>query len=144
MVQIPRDKDCWLPSALTSTIASNQSFCPSQLIVKKNTHSSEAGGLTPKPETSENSWELQGTLIDKSSSKILHTYTETNIHPRANKFQSKTYHANFGQLKDRLPKAITNPQTPKTHYWTLHCTPDRRDTAPPTKTPMQAPLTRKP
>ena len=32
----------------------------------------------------------------------------------------------------------------KTHYWTLPCTPERRDPAPSTRTPMQAPLTRKP
>ena len=32
---------------------------------------------------------------------------------------------------------------PKTHYWTYHCTPERRVTAPPTRTQMQAPLTRK-
>ena len=32
-------------------------------------------------------------LIDKSSSKSLHTYTEIKLHPRANKFQSKTYQA---------------------------------------------------
>ena len=32
----------------------------------------------------------------------------------------------------------------KTHYWTLHCTLERRDPAPPTRTPTQASLTRKP
>ena len=32
--------------------------------------------------------------MDKSSSKSLRTYTETKHHPRANKFQSKTYHTN--------------------------------------------------
>ena len=32
----------------------------------------------------------------------------------------------------------------KTHYWTLHCTPERRNPAPPTRTPMQASLSRKP
>jgi len=58
MVQIPRDRDCWLPSALTSTIVSNQSFCPYQLIVKKNTDFSEAGSVTPKLE---NIRELLGT-----------------------------------------------------------------------------------
>ena len=31
----------------------------------------------------------------------------------------------------------------KTHYWTLHCTPERRDPAPPTRTLTQASLTRK-
>ena len=33
---------------------------------------------------------------------------------------------------------------PKTHYWTYHCTRERRDSAPPTRTQIQAPLTRKP
>ena len=32
----------------------------------------------------------------------------------------------------------------KTHYWTLHCTPERGDPAPPPRTQTQAPLTRKP
>ena len=32
----------------------------------------------------------------------------------------------------------------KTHYWTLPCTPERRDPAPPTRTLTQASLTRKP
>ena len=32
----------------------------------------------------------------------------------------------------------------KTHYWTLHCTPERRDPAPSTRTLTQASLTRKP
>ena len=32
----------------------------------------------------------------------------------------------------------------KTHYWTLHCTLERRNPAPPTRTPTQASLTRKP
>ena len=32
----------------------------------------------------------------------------------------------------------------KSHYWTLHCTPERRDPPPPTRTPLQTSLTRKP
>ena len=32
----------------------------------------------------------------------------------------------------------------KTHYWTLHCTLQRRHPVPPTRTPTQASLTRKP
>ena len=32
----------------------------------------------------------------------------------------------------------------KTHYWTPHCTPERRNPAPPTRTQTQASLTRKP
>jgi len=31
-----------------------------------------------------------------------------------------------------------------TDYWTLHCTPERRNPAPPTRTPTQAALTKKP
>ena len=33
-------------------------------------------------------------LIDKSSRKSLHTYPETKLHPRANKFQRKIHHTN--------------------------------------------------
>ena len=32
----------------------------------------------------------------------------------------------------------------RTHYWTLHCTSERRNPAPPTRTPTQASLARKP
>ena len=32
----------------------------------------------------------------------------------------------------------------KTHYWTIHCPPERRGPSPHTRTPMQASLTRKP
>ena len=32
----------------------------------------------------------------------------------------------------------------KTHYWTCHCTPERRDPSPPTRTSTQASPTRKP
>ena len=42
-------------------------------------------------------------------------------------------------------KVKPNPQTHlKTHYWTLHCTPERRNPASPTRTTMQASLTSKP
>jgi len=43
-----------------------------------------------------------------------------------------------------FPKCSPQPRAPKTHYWTLLCTLERRDPAPPTRTQMQAPLTRKP
>ena len=62
----------------------------------------EAGDLSPKTRTPENSW-LQGTLSNKRSSKSLHTYTETNHHPRYNKFQSKTYHANSPATQEHSP-----------------------------------------
>ena len=101
--------------------------------------------------TPKNSW-LQGMLIDKRSSKSLHTYTETKHHPRANKFQSKTYHTNSPATQKHspelqytgCPKSHQTHRHLKTHYWTLHCTPERRNPAPPTRTPMQASLTRKP
>ena len=38
------------------------------------------------------------------SSKSLHNYTETNHHPRANKFQSKTYHANSPAMQQHTPE----------------------------------------
>ena len=38
------------------------------------------------------------------SSKCLHTYTETKHHPRANKFQSKTYHANSPATQELTPE----------------------------------------
>ena len=101
--------------------------------------------------TPENSW-LQGPLIDKSSSKSLHTYTETKLHPRANKFQSKTYHTHSPATQEHSPE-LQYTGCPKslqihwhviTHYWTLHCTPERRNPVPLTRTLTQASLTRKP
>ena len=97
------------------------------------------------------SW-LQGTLINKSSSKSLHTYTETNHHPRAKKFQSKTNHANSSATQEHSPELQYTgfPKSHQTHRhlktcdWALHCTPERRNPAPPTRTPTQASLTRKP
>ena len=44
----------------------------------------------------------------------------------------------------RQPKSPQNHRHPITHYWTFHCTPERRNTAPPTRTPTQnTSLTRK-
>ena len=42
------------------------------------------------------------------------------------------------------PKSHLTHRHLKTHYWTLHCTPERRNPAQPTRTPTQASLTRKP
>ena len=53
--------------------------------------------------TSESSW-LQGTLINKSSPKSLHTYTETKLHPRANKIQYKTHHTNSPAKQEHNPE----------------------------------------
>ena len=41
------------------------------------------------------------------------------------------------------PKSQQTHRHLKTHYWTLHCIPERRNPAPPTRTPTQASLTRK-
>ena len=46
--------------------------------------------------------------------------------------------------KIQVAKGTPDPQTPQIHYWTLDCTPERRDPAPPNRTPTQAWLTRKP
>ena len=42
------------------------------------------------------------------------------------------------------PKLFQNHWHLITHYWTLHCTPERRNPALPTRTPTQASLTKKP
>ena len=41
------------------------------------------------------------------------------------------------------PKSHQTHRHLKTHYWTLHCTPERRNPAPPTRTLTQTSLTRK-
>ena len=99
----------------------------------------------------ENSW-IWGTLFNKSSSKGLHTHTETKPHPMANKFQSKTYEANSPTTQEHNPehkntggqKSHQTHRHLNTHYWTLHCTPERRDPVPPIRTPTQASPTTKP
>ena len=55
------------------------------------------------------------------SSKSLHTYTETNHHPRANKFQSKTYHTNSPARKEHSPER--HHQAAKSH--TKHIDPSQ-------------------
>ena len=61
--------------------------------------------------TPENSYS-QGTLIDKSSSKSLHIYTETKFHPRANNFHSKTCQANSPTKQEHNPE---HKNTAKSH-----------------------------
>ena len=100
---------------------------------------------------------LQGTpdsrnIHSQELIKCLHTDTETKHHTRTNKFQGKTYQANSLATKEHSPELQDTgcPKSPQnyrhliTHYWTFHCTPERRNTAPPTRTPTQASLTRKP
>ena len=40
--------------------------------------------------------------------------------------------------------AAQTHRQPKTHYWTFHCTPEKRDPGPSTRTQIKAPPTRKP
>ena len=97
-------------------------------------------------------WGAIAFSIAAAASKSPHTYTETKLHPRANKFRSKTYRATSPVKQEHNPehkntggqKSHQTHRHLKTHYWTLHCTPERRDPAPPTRTPMQASLTWKP
>ena len=46
-------------------------------------------------------------------------------------------------IKIQATKSHTKPRHLKTHYWTLHCTPERRYPAPPTRTLMKDSLPRK-
>ena len=93
-----------------------------------------------------------GNINRQELIKHLHTYTETNLYPRANKFQSKTYNANSPATQEHrpklqyigCPKSLQTHTHPKTHYWTLHCTPEIRNPASPTRTLTQASLMRKP
>ena len=103
------------------------------------------------------SWEHQRTPDSREHYwqeliKCLHTYTETKHYPRAKKFQSKAYHANSPATQEHnpelqytgCPKLLQNHWYLITYYWTLHCTPERRNPAPTTRTLTQASLTYKP
>ena len=46
--------------------------------------------------------------------KHFYTYTETKHHPRANKFQSKTYHANSSAIQENSPE-LQYTGCPKSH-----------------------------
>ena len=108
------------------------------------------GGLSSNRE---NTSELltPGNINQQELIKHLHTYTEAKHHPRANKFQSKTYHENSPATQEHsselqyagCPKSLQTHWHLITHYWTLHCTPERRNPAPSTRTPTQASLTGK-
>ena len=69
---------------------------------KNKTESQRQEAWIQNLRTPENSW-LQGTLINKSSSKSLHTYTETKLQLR-DKFQSKTYQANSPTMQEYNPE----------------------------------------
>ena len=57
-------------------------------------------------QNTENTRELltPGNINRQELIKRLHTYAETKHHPRANKFQSKTYHANYPATQEHSPE----------------------------------------
>ena len=59
------------------------------------------------------------------------------------KFSSKQEHSPEFQYTG-CPKSLQTHWHLIAYYWTLHCTPERRNPAAPTRTPTQASLTRKP
>ena len=89
--------------------------------------------------TPENSW-LQGTLINRSSSNAsIHTLKSSTTQGPTSSRARRTMKIITG-----CPKSFQTHWHLITHYWTLHCTPERRNPAPSTRTPTQASLTRKP
>ena len=59
------------------------------------------------------------------------------------KFSSNTGTHHWASIYRQL-KLLQNHWHLITHYWALHCTPERRNPAPPTRTPTSASLTKKP
>jgi len=82
--------------------------------------------------------------------KCLHTYTETKHHPKANKFQSKTYHANSPNTGTQpsisiyRPKVTPNPLTSQNSLPDTSLHSREKKSRSTTRTPTQASLTRKP
>ena len=111
-------------------------------------------GRRVKPQTCENHTTPDyTTLRNKSPCKSPHTYTKTNHHPRAKKLQDKTYYINsIVTQEDRLkcqhigcPKShITHRPIAKLITGHSHCTPERRNPFPHSRTWTQASLIRKP
>ena len=73
------------------------------------------------------------SILEKKKKSILgksDRFQKTRRHPRANKFQSKTYQANSPTKQEHNPKhknigGQKSHQTHrhlKIHYWTLYCT----------------------
>ena len=96
--------------------------------------------------TTENTW-LQGTLINRSSSNasIPTLKPSTTQGPTSSRANSPATQAHSPELQyTGCPKLLQNHWHLITHYWTLHCTPERRNPAPPTRTLTQASLTKKP
>ena len=94
-----------------------------------------------------------GGLPSMGSHRVGHNWSDlAAVAARGNKFQRNTYHANSPATQEHSPELQYTgcPKSHQTHWpfktlcWTLHCTPERRNPAPPTRTQTQASLTRKP
>jgi len=72
--------------------------------------------------------------------------------PKGQQVPEQDIHANSPETQELSPKlqytdfskSLQSQWHLITHYQTLHCTPERRNPAPPTRTPTQTSLTRKP
>ena len=67
---------------------------------KNKTESQRQEALIQNLRTPENSW--LGNINWQEFIQNLHAYIETNFHPRANKFQSRTYHTNSPATKQQI------------------------------------------
>ena len=103
------------------------------------------------------SWEHQRTPDSREHESIEVHQMPPYLHwnqapPNGQQFQRKTYHASFPATEEHspelqytgCPKSHQTHWHLKTHYWIPHCTPEKRNPAPSTRTPTQASLTRKP
>ena len=114
-----------------------------------------------KQETNAKMWECQKTPDSRDhyltkahpkasvpTMKPSSTQEPTSFRARHTKLILQQHRNITLNTKIQAAKSHTKPTSKhhrhlKTHYWTPHCTPERRDPAPPTRTPMQASLTRK-
>ena len=97
--------------------------------------------------TSENFW-IQGTLIYRSSWNTSTPTLKPSTTQGPTSFRSR-HTTQILQQHNSEPQYAGWPKSHQTHwhlktyYWTLHCTPERRNPAPSTRTLTQASLTRK-
>ena len=89
-------------------------------------------------------------ISKKGNAKECSNYHIIALISHASRVMLKILQARFQQYVNRehsntgSRKSHQTHRDLKTHYWTLHCTPERRNPALPTRTLMQASLTRKP
>ena len=117
---------------------------------KNKTENQKQEAYVQMMRTRQNFW-LQGTLFYRSSSNasICTLKPSTIQEPTSSRAKHTTQilqqHRNIALSFNiqACPKSLQTHWHLITHYWTLHCTPERRNPAPPTRTPTQASLTRK-